>query len=71
MSANKEIRMLMLQECLTISKVVKIVEKKFGKHFTADGLSKKLRNNTLKFVEAEIIADALDYDILFKKRVKV
>ena len=70
MSANREIRIIMLQECVTIAKLVKIVTKKFGQHFTADGLSKKLRKNTLKFVEAEIIADALDYDIIFRKRTK-
>ena len=67
MSANKEIRILMLQEGLTIAKLAKMICEQ-GEKYTADGLSKKLRNNTLKFNEAEMIADILDYDIVFKKR---
>lgn len=71
MSVNKEIRILMLQECLTIAKLTKLINEKYGKRlYTADGLSKKLRNNTLKFNEVEIIADVLNYDISFKKRSK-
>ncbi len=68
MSANKEVRMLMLQEGLTITKLVGLITEKFGKKYTADGLAKKLRNNTLKFTEAELIAETLDYDICFVKR---
>ncbi len=68
MSANKEIRILMLQEGLTIAKLVKLIVSKKGLKYTADGMAKKLRNNTLKFNEAEMIADTLDYDIVFRKR---
>jgi len=68
MSANKDIRILMLQEGLTITKLAKIICQKTGKKYTADGLAKKLRNNTLKYTEAEMIADLLEYDIFFKKR---
>jgi len=71
MTANKEIRILMLQEGLSIAKLSKLIDKKQGVKYTPDGLAKKLRNNTLKFNEAEIIADTLDYDIIFKKRAKV
>ena len=53
MSANKEIRILMLQEGLTIAKLVKLIVSKKGLKYTADGMAKKLRNNTLKFNEAE------------------
>ena len=68
MSANKEIRILMLQEGLSISKLSKLINKKQGLNYTPDGISKKLRNNTLKFTEAELIADTLDYNIVFVKR---
>lgn len=68
MSANKEIRILMLQEGLSIAKMTKLINKKNSLNYTPDGISKKLRNNTLKFTEAEIIADTLDYDIVFVKR---
>ena len=69
MSANKEIRILLLQECLTLAKLAKKINTAKNTTYTADGLSKKLRNNTLKFNEAELIADVLGYDITFKKRV--
>ena len=68
MSANKEIRILLLQEGLSIAKLSKLINKKQGLNYTSDGISKKLRNNTLKFTEAEMIADTLDYDIVFVKR---
>ena len=69
MSANKEIRVLLLQECLTLSKLTKMINEKSGKNlYTPDGLSKKLRANTLKFTEAELIADVLGYEILFRKK---
>ena len=67
MSANKEIRILLLQEGLTIAKLSKLLNNNGGK-YNPDGLSKKLRNNTLKFNEAELIANILDYDIIFRKR---
>lgn len=69
MSANKEIRILLLQECLTLLKLTNLINDKLNKKkYTPDGLSKKLRNNTLKFVEAELIADTLGYEIIFKKK---
>lgn len=70
MTANKEIRVLMLQEGLNFAKLSALISQKTGTKYTADGLSKKIRNNTLKFVEAELIADTLDYDIIFQKRAK-
>jgi len=68
MIANKEIRILLLQEGLSIAKLSKLIRKKHGLNYTADGISNKLRNNTLKFTEAEMIADTLDYDIVFVKK---
>ncbi len=68
MSANKEIRILMLQEGINIAKLAAKICENTNFRYTPDGLSKKLRNNTLKFIEAEMIADVLDYDVVFKKR---
>ena len=71
MTANKEIRVLMLQEGLNFTKLSTLISQKTGVKYTADGLSKKVRDNTLKFIEAELIADTLDYDIIFRKRTKI
>ena len=58
----------MIQEGLNIAKLAKLICQKTELKYTADGISKKLRNNTLKYDEAKMIADILNYDIVFKKR---
>lgn len=68
MSANEDIRILILKECLTLKKLANIYSEKSGKILTPDGLSKKLRYNTLSYVEAKMLADSIGYDLIFKKR---
>ncbi len=67
MSANEDIRKLMLKECMTLKKLSDLTANK-GNKYTADSLSKKLRHGTLKYNEAKYLADVLGYDIEFKKR---
>jgi len=68
MSANEDIRILLLKECLTLNKLAKMYNAKNGHKLTPDGLSKKLRFNTLKYDEAKQLADVMGYDIVFRKR---
>lgn len=67
-SANEDIRILLLKECVTINKLSKLTKEKGEKEMKADGLSKKLRANTLRYTEAKMIADLLGYDLIFKRR---
>ncbi len=67
MSANEDIRILMLKECLTLKKLVEIYNKKNEVKITADGLSKKLRYNTLRYAEAKKLAETMGYDLVFRK----
>ena len=68
MSANEDIRILMLKECLTLNKLAQIYNSQNEHKFTPDGLSKKLRFNTLRYDEAKKLADAMGYDLVFQKR---
>ena len=67
-SANEDIRVLLLRECVTIKKISTLIDNQGEKQITPDCLSKKLRNNTLKYTEAKMIADILGYDLIFKRR---
>ena len=67
MSANEDIRKLMLAECVTLKKLSELTAQKCNK-YTADGLSKKLRQNTLKYTEAKYLGDILGYDVVWVKR---
>ena len=67
-SANEDIRILLLRECFSIKKISSLINEQGEKEITADCLSKKLRNNTLKYTEAKMIADILGYDLIFKRR---
>lgn len=64
MEIREDIRILMVKENLTLAKLAKML----GGKTTADGLSKKLRNGTMKYNEAMKIINLLGYDIEFKKR---
>jgi hypothetical protein len=66
MSANEDIRKLLLRENLTLKQLSELTVKT-GKAYTADSLSKKLRQNTLKYTEAKYLAGVMHYEIEFKK----
>ena len=68
MSANEDIRILMLKECITLKKLAEIYNNTSDNKITPDGLSKKLRYNTLRYVEAKALADVMGYDLVFLKR---
>ncbi len=68
MSANEDIRILMLKECLTLNKLTKLYNAQNEIKFTPDGLSKKLRFNTLKYDEAKKLADVMGYELIFRKK---
>ncbi|MCD8024074.1 MAG: hypothetical protein LUE64_00900, partial [Candidatus Gastranaerophilales bacterium] len=69
MSANEDIRILMLKECLTLNKLSKLYNAQYETKFTPDGLSKKLRYNTLRYDEAKKLADVMGYELIFQKRM--
>ncbi len=68
MSAYEDIRILLLKECITLKKLTQLYNLKNEHKLTPDGLSKKLRFNTLRYDEAKKLADTIGYDIIFRKR---
>jgi len=67
MTVRKQIKILLAEEDLTLKELAKRLSLKFHKKITADGLSKKLCNNTIKYTEAEQIIDCLGYKIKIEK----
>ena len=67
MNANWYIKMLLLREGMTITKLAELMSLKLGKHLSRSGLSNKLRANTLRFNELTAICEILDYSLEFKK----
>lgn len=67
MSVRTSIKMLLLQENMTLTELAKIATENTGKLYTVDSLSHKLQNETMKFNEAEMLIDCLGYKINFDK----
>lgn len=67
MGINEDLRILLLKECTTIKKLAEKANAISDKKFTADGISQKLNNSTMKYDEAKFLAGVLGYEIEFKK----
>ena len=68
MGIYEEIKYLTAKEHITLTKISDILrERKYDK-LTLSNLSRKIKNQTIKFEEVREIADILGYDIKFEKR---
>lgn len=63
-----DVKALITKEGTTQTAVVKKMFEKFGIKMSLRVLSSKFSKRTLRFEEAEKIADILGYDLEFKKR---
>jgi len=70
MNAQEQIKILLLQEHMTITKLAQELSIKLNKNYSRSGLSNKLRNNTLRFNELSAICEILEYDMNFTKKFK-
>lgn len=68
MIIKKQIKILLTEEEITLKELAEKVSLKLNKKITADGLSKKLRNNTIKYAEALELIDCLGYKIKVEKK---
>lgn len=68
MKPQNEIKMLAAQKGLTLTHIAKYLSEKLTKKYPLDTLSKKLRNDTLKYSEAKLIAEALGMELVFKDK---
>lgn len=68
MSVRNDIKILIFGAGATIKSVADLLSRKTGKKITPDSISQKLRKGTLKYEEAEMIADVLGYRLQFVKK---
>lgn len=68
MSVRKDIKSLLAKSDTTLKFVAEQIRIKTGRNISADNLSQKLRKGTLRYDDAVLIADILDYDLQFIKR---
>ena len=65
---RKKIKALFLWRDVSMSKVVRKLNKLGGNNLSVSNLSHKLKKNTVKFKEVLEIADLLGYDVVFKPK---
>ena len=65
MNAINEVKMLVAKKGLTLTYLANYMKEHSGKDYSLDKLSKKLRSNTIRYSEMQLIADALDMELVF------
>lgn len=59
---------MLAEEADTLTRVAERMSKALNKKVTMNNLSRKLCKETIKFVEVDMLADLLGYDVKFEKR---
>ena len=65
MRVRKDIRMLLLENDMSITDIAKEMSKRTGKNISRYNISQKLLRGTLKYEEALLIGNILGYDLKF------
>ncbi len=65
MRVRKDIRMLLLENDMSITDIAKEMSKRTGKNISRSNISQKLLRGTLKYEEALLIGNILGYDLKF------
>lgn len=60
-----EIKNLVADRDMTLTKLAQKIEEKTGKKYSLASLSQKLRNATIPYKEVRLIAEILNYKIIF------
>ncbi len=60
-----EIKNLVADRDITLTKLAQKIEEKTGKKYSLASLSQKLRNATIPYKEVRLIAEILNYKIIF------
>lgn len=68
MNGRNQIKSLIALRGLTITKVAKMLSEKTGKLYTFKSLTGKLQRGSLSLDEAYLIADLLDYKLIFLEK---
>ena len=65
---RNEIKSYIVRQGMTMQKVVNPLQDKHGWSGSVSNLSNKLQRESLRYVEAVQLADALGYDLVWQKR---
>ena len=68
MSVRNEIKAQIVRAGFTMQEVVDLLHDEYGWSDSVSNLSNKLQRESLRYVEAVQLADALGYEIVWQKR---
>lgn len=68
MSVREDIKTIIVQTNWTITEVASEMTKRTGKNYSGSNLSQKLSRKTLKYEEAKLIGQILNYELKFIKK---
>ena len=68
MNIRNEIKSYMAREGVTMTEVVRRMSSDYGWSASVPNLSEKLKRGSLRYSEVVELADALGYDIVWRKR---
>ena len=68
MNARNEIKMLLAKRGLTLTYLAKYLTEHSSRKYSLDLLSKKLKSNMIRYSEMQIIAEALNMELIFRDK---
>lgn len=68
MECREQIKYLLLQRRMTLTKLADIMSERLGKKISQSFLSQKLANESLRYYELKLICEILDFELDFKSR---
>jgi len=68
MSVREDVKTIIVQTNWTITEIAKEMTKITGKNYSGSNLSQKLSRKTLKYEEAKLIGEILNYELKFVKK---
>ncbi len=68
MGVKEDIKTILVQSNWTLVEIAREMTRLTGKNYSGSNLSQKLSRKTLKYEEARLIGDILNYDLKFTKR---
>ncbi len=68
MGVKEDIKTILVQSNWTLVEVAREMTRLTGKNYSGSNLSQKLSRKTLKYEEARLIGNILNYDLKFLKR---
>lgn len=70
MNTRNEIKMLVAKKGITLTYLANYLSEHSNKKYSLDLLSKKLKANSIRYIEMKIIAEALGMELIFKDKIK-